>query len=115
MIGLQGLTLVQRGIQMLNLAFPENPGMTAVLSDVIGRLQTLVPQLVSAQSNWMAGGMMGMAMMPPGAAGGMPQPGGMAPSGMPPAGGVPAPPAGAMPPQGVPQGGPAMPPRPPIG
>lgn len=100
LIGMQGLALVQRGLQMLNLAFPENPGLVAVLSDITGRLQTLVPQLVAQSANSMGGGMMGMAMqqqqpgmgpmgaLPMGAAPGLP---------MPPSAGAPLPP-GVRPP-----------------
>ena len=111
LIGMQGLALVQRGIQMLNLAFPEDPGLVAVLADITGRLQTLIPQLAVKSAN-ASGGMMGMQMGQPG----MGQPGmGMQP-GMPPAGpmgggGMPPAPMGA--PAGLPTG-PAGPPRPPV-
>lgn len=99
LIGMQGLSLVQRGIQMLNLAFPENPGLVAVLADVTGRLQTIVPQLVAQASG--GAGMMGQTMQQP--MGGQPP---MGQPGMPPApmGGGGAPPM---------QGGPVGPPVPP--
>lgn len=95
LVGMQGLALVQRGIQMLNLAFPENPGLVAVLADLTGRLQTLIPQMANQTANGMGGGMMGMMMQqqpgmagapmgglppaPPGAGMGGPQPPGGAP------------------------------------
>ena len=102
MLGMQGLAMVQRGLQMLNLSFPDNPGLVAVLADITGRLQSIVPQLIAQQSN---GGAMGMGLFPqPQAA--PPIPGG-APQGAPPMG---APPMGAG---GPPQGGP--PPMPPMG
>jgi hypothetical protein len=102
-MGMQGLALVQRGIQMLNLAFPENPGLVAVLADITGRLQTLIPQLAMASSA-PAGGMMGAAMQP-----GMGQPGMMAgPMGAGPMG-APPPGAGAPPQPGAPMGPPVPP------
>lgn len=88
--GMQGLALVQRGLQMLNLAFPDNPGLVAILADLTGRLQSLIPQLI-AQSAGGAGqgmGMMGPAMQQ--------QPG------MQPPMGAPAGPAPGGPPQGPP-------------
>lgn len=63
MIGMQGMALVQRGLQMLNLAFPDNPGLMAVLADLTGRLQSIIPQLVSQQS--MGQNSMGFGLMPP--------------------------------------------------
>ena len=96
LVGMQGLALVQRGLQMLNLAFPEDPGLVVVLADLTSRLGALVPQLVSKAANGAGGGMMGMAMQQPGMPG-MPgmQPGmPMAGAGMPPA----PPGAGPMPP-----------------
>lgn len=112
-IGTQGLTLVQRGIQMLNLAFPDNPGLGAVLADLTGRLQSIIPQLVADSSNGMGMGLMGGAMgmgMPPG----MPPMGpGMGPAGP----GMMAPPPGlggpmmGGPPPGPPGVGPAGPPQ----
>lgn len=115
-IGMQGLTLVQRGLQMLNLAFPDNPGLVAVLADITGRLQQIVPQLVAGSSGSMGmfGSMMGQIMPGMGQPGmGMPgmQPG-MPPSmAPPPMGGIPA-----GPPMGGPMGAPPnaqMPPVPP--
>lgn len=111
LVGQQGLALVQRGIQMLNLAFPENPGLVAVLADLTGRLQTMIPQLVAQSANasgmGMGGGMMGMAMQQPGMGGPMGQP----MPGQPPVGGPGMPP----PPQAVPPAaGPMGPPKPPI-
>src|SRR5438132_1145501 len=47
---MQGLALVQRGVQILNLANPDNPGLVAVLTDLMGRLQAIVPQLVAGPS-----------------------------------------------------------------
>ena len=94
LIGMQGLALTQRGLQMLNLAFPDNPGLLAVLADITGRLQSLIPQLVSQSSNGMAGGMMGQMMQqqpPPG----MPM-GGLPPT--PPMGGAAPLPTGGPPP-----------------
>lgn len=110
-IGMQGMTLVQRGIQMLNLAFPDNPGLVAVLGDLTGRLQSIVPQLVAESSN----GMGGMGLM----GGMMGQPMGMQPGmGAPPMGGppgmMPPPPmgmAGPPPPMGPPGAGPQLPPQ----
>lgn len=102
-IGMQGLALVQRGLQMLNLAFPENPGLVATLADITGRLQTMIPQLVAQASNPGMGGQQGMGMM--GMAMQQPQPGM--------GGGMPMPPGGMPPSQGAPmQGGP--PPMPPM-
>lgn len=96
LIGTQGYALIQRGIQMLNLAFPNDPGLAAVLTDVMGRLQIIIPQLVAGQNQ-----PTGMGLFPPGA-----QPGMAAPGMPPPPGGAPAPPGGGpMPP-------PAMPPHP---
>lgn len=103
LIGLQGMTLVQRGIQMLNLAFPENPGLTATLADLTGRLQTLIPQLVAQSGN---AGMGMLAQM----AQGMPNPmQAMQQQMAPPIGGAPMgpPQGGGMP---APMGGPPMPP-----
>lgn len=125
LIGMQGLALIQRGVQMVNLAFPENPGLVAVLGDVIGRLQMIVPQLVASSANQGMGLLTNMAQMmspmgmgQPGMMPGMP-PGGMAPGGpggpvppgMPPGAG-PQPGMPPMGPMGPPQGG--MPPRPPM-
>lgn len=121
-IGMQGMALVQRGIQMLNLAFPENPGLPAVLADLTGRLQSIIPQLVAQSANEGMGLLSQMApMMSPM---GMQQPGmqpGMQPPGMPP-GMAPGMAGGQMPPQmagpagmgpmSPPQG--PMPPRPPL-
>jgi hypothetical protein len=99
LIGVQGLALAQRGIQMMNLAFADNPGLVAVLSDLTGRLQSMIPQLVAGSANQGMGLMSQMAQMMP-----MPVPnqmGGGMPPGMPPApGGMPMGPAG--PPQGMP-------------
>lgn len=114
LIGVQGLSLIQRGIQMVNLAFPENPGLVAILADLTGRLQSIIPQLVSASSNQGSGmgllAQMSQQMpqpmpmgMPPGMGGGMGAPGGMPPQGMPP---------GGAPPMAGPQGPPGMPPSP---
>lgn len=89
-IGMQGISMVQRGLQMLNLAFPDNPGLMAVLADITGRLQSIIPQLVAQQSN----GAAGMGLFPQPQQAPMPAP----PMGMPPG----APPMGA--------GGPPMPP-----
>lgn len=102
-IGMQGLTLVQRGIQMLSLGFPDNPGLTAVLADLTGRLQSIIPQLVSGASNGAGGmGLFGANM------GGPMQPGQPPMGGAPPMGGMPP---GGMPPPGMPPGGgPPMPP-----
>jgi hypothetical protein len=86
MVGMQGLALVQRGLQMLNLAFPDNPGLMAVLADITGRLQSIIPQLVAQQSNGMGSGLFPQPQAPmPGA--------GAAPPGAPPAG-MPMPPSG---------------------
>lgn len=102
MIGLQGLALIQRGAQMLNLAFPENPGLPAVLADVLGRLQMMIPQLVAQSSNQGMGLLSNMSQQ-------LAPMGGMQPGMAPPQG------AGPMgPPQpGMPQAG-GMPPRPPM-
>lgn len=107
MIGMQGMALTMRGLQMLNLAFPENPGLMAIVADLTGRLQTIVPQLVAGASN--GGG--GMGMFPQ--QGMQPQMPGMQP-GMPPQPGI-----GGMPPQGTPPmppgaGGPPQMPQPPM-
>lgn len=101
LMGMQGLALTQRGLQMLNLAFPDNPGLLAVLADITGRLQTLIPQLAMQSSNGMAGGMMGQMMQQQP---GMPM-GGLPP--IPPVGGLMA---GGPPPMGGPAGPPMMPP-----
>lgn len=104
-MGMQGLAMVQRGIQMLNLAFPENPGLVAVLADLTGRLQTLIPQLAMASVNASQGGMMGAAMQPGMGGPGMGQPPMAGPGGMPP------PPQPGMAPQpGAPVGPPIPPP-----
>lgn len=113
LMGMQGLALVQRGIQMLNLSFPENPGLVAVLADLTGRLQTIIPQLAAQSVNGAAGGgMLGMGMQ-------QPPPGmGMAPGPLPPAPMIGAPAGGGMPPGAAPMGAPpAGPPLrpPPIG
>lgn len=117
-IGMQGLALVQRGIQMLNMSFPDNPGLVAILADLTGRLQTIIPQLVAGSTNGgmglfggMAGGMGMPPGMPPGGMPGMPPPGG--PPGM---GGPPMGPAMAPPIAGSPQGppGPMPPQMPPV-
>lgn len=50
-IGTQGLAMVQRGLQMLNLAFPDNPGLVAVVGDLTMRLQSIIPQLVNQSAN----------------------------------------------------------------
>jgi hypothetical protein len=93
MVGMQGLTLVQRGLQMLNLAFPDNPGLLAVLADLTGRLQAIIPQLVADAQNGGAGmGMMGAMMQPQG---GPPMPG-MQPNMPSPVGGGMPPPPGMM-------------------
>ena len=95
-IGTQGYALIQRGIQMLNLAFPNDPGLAAVLTDVMGRLQLIIPQLVAGQ-NQPAGG--GMGLFPPG--GQPPPPGGAPPSAPPMAGGPQGPVAPPMPQPGM--------------
>jgi hypothetical protein len=105
LIGLQGLSLIQRGVQMVNLAFPDNPGLVAVLGDVIGRLQGIVPQLVNAAANQSQGmglmsqmtqGMSPMGMGQGGPMAGMP---GMGAGQMPP-----PPPADPMAPMAPPTG-----------
>jgi hypothetical protein len=101
LIGVQGMALIQRGIQMVNLAFPENPGLVAVLGGLTGRLQTMIPQLVAGSSNPGMGLLSQMAAR-------MPQPVpnmAMGPGGMPP--------GGPMPPgAGGPVGPPMAPPMP---
>lgn len=106
LMGMQGLALVQRGIQMLNLSFPENPGLTAVLADVTGRLQTMIPQLIAQSAN-AGGGMMGMMMQQ--GMGGAPMGGPPMPMGVPAGpGGLPMPPGGPM--GAAPPGMPPVPP-----
>lgn len=97
---MQGFAMVQRGVQMMNLANPENPGLVAVLTDLMGRLQVILPQLTG--QNPAAGGMglfpnqMGMGQpggMPGGGMGGPP------PMGAPPMAGPPMMPPTGLPPQ----------------
>jgi len=113
-IGIQGLSLVQRGLQMLNLAFPDNPGLVATVSDITVRLQTMIPQLVGQAQNGMGPGAnpnMGMLQQMMQGGGGMGMPGGQQPPapGMP---GMPMPPQQGM---GGPAGGGHMgPPVPPM-
>lgn len=101
LMSMQGLALVQRGVQMLNLANPENPGLVAVLGDLMGRLQAIVPQLVGGPA---AAGGMGlfpnqMGMQQPGMGGPMQGPGGAPPMGAPPMAGPPITPPTSLPPQ----------------
>ena len=99
LLTMQGMALVQRGVQMLNLANPQNPGLVAILADLMGRLQAIIPQLVSGPAA--AGGMgmfpnqMGMGQPPTGAA----PPMGAPPMGAPPIAGPPIAPPTALPPQ----------------
>lgn len=83
MIAMQGWALVSRGLQMMSLAFP---GIVPVLADLLGRLQQIIPQMVSDTSNG------GSGMFPP--TGITPQ--------QPPMQGAPSP-------MGPPQAGPPMP------
>lgn len=85
LIGMQGWALTSRGLQMMALAFP---GIVPVLSDLLGRLQQIIPQIVSDTTN------QGSGMFPPG---------GMPPQ-QPPMPSAPGPMAGA------PVSGPPMPP-----
>jgi hypothetical protein len=108
----QALSQVLTGIRTLSVVLP---GLVPVLSDLTGRLQMIVPQMMSDLTN---GGMglvpsMGMPLPQPGQAPmggpGMAGPGaGMMPPGMPP-------PPMPMGPGGPPQGMPPMSPTPPPG
>lgn len=91
-MALQFMAMLQKGVQGLSAMYP---GLTPLLSDVMGRLQMAIPTLIQDTQN---GGMgfVPMAGMPPQ----LP----MGPPGMPPAG-----PAGP-PPMGGPQGAPMGPP-----
>lgn len=97
MMALQGLSMVQKGMQILSAMYP---GLTPLVSDVMGRLQMAVPTLVASTQQG-GGGLVPMSGMPP-----------QDPSMM---GGGPSPmmaPPGGAPPMGPPQGGPmSMPPQ----
>lgn len=93
-MSMQGMALVTRGVQILNVANPDNPGLLAVLSDLMGRLQMIVPQLIGQGAQ---GGGQGLFPQQPGM-GGPPQPGMPPGGGM--GGGMPAPPMGGGPPMG---------------
>jgi hypothetical protein len=59
MMALQGMSLVQKGVQMLSAMYP---GLTPLVSDLVGRLQMAVPALVTSTGS---SGMVPMAGMPP--------------------------------------------------
>lgn len=106
-IGNQALAQILTGVRTLSTVLP---GIVPILSDLTGRLQMIVPQMMADMTN---GGMglvpsMGMPQPQPGVGGpgpGMMPPGGGAP-GMPP----PMPPPGGMAPMGPPGAMPGMPP-----
>lgn len=101
----QALSQVLTGIRTLSVVLP---GLVPILSDLTGRLQMIVPQMMADMTNGGSGLVPSMGMQPPqpGMGGGMmagqgQQPG-MAPPGAPPMGGLPG--MGAPPPPGMPMG-----------
>lgn len=99
----QALAQVLTGIRTLSVVLP---GIVPILSDLTGRLQMIVPQMMADMTNGGSGLVPSMGMP-------LPQPG------QPPMGGTPggppgmAPPPGGMPPGMPPPGQPGMPPQPP--
>ncbi len=109
MLAMRGLSMVTQGIQILSTQFP---GIVPVTSDLLGRLQMIVPTLVNdLQNGGMMAGMVPMGGIPPQqpGMGPAPMPMGAPPGmmGMPPPpmggpGGMVSPPGPIPPPPGAP-------------
>ena len=102
----QALSQVLTGIRTLSVVLP---GIVPILSDLTGRLQMIVPQMMADMTNGGTGLVPSMGMPLP-----QPSMGGAQPGMMP---GAPPPPpmgmGGGAPPMGMPPAMPGMPPQPP--